>query len=139
MTMYYSFSMLAALIQEQKGWLCAFLVLVGWLDYPESTPVEKDIQGSPHMSFGAGARACSGQFVANRVIYTALVRLLNSYRVVASEEFSPTTDYVDYNATKSALVAIPKGFKVKAIPRDESALLACLERGAKRTDKHYLD
>ncbi|KAH8691524.1 putative cytochrome P450 [Talaromyces proteolyticus] len=109
-----------------------------WLEYPENIPVERSIQGLPHMSFGAGARGCSGQFVANRVIYTALARLLSSYRVVASEEFPPNTHYADYNAIKSALVAIPRDFKVKLIPRDESELLACLKSGAKRTEKHYV-
>jgi phenylacetate 2-hydroxylase len=110
-----------------------------WLEYPENIPVERDIQGLPHMSFGAGARACSGQLVANRVIYTALVRLLSSYHIVASEEFPPNTDYADYNAIKSALVAIPRDFRVKLIPRDEPELVACLEIGAKRTEKHYVD
>ncbi|KUL86905.1 hypothetical protein ZTR_05271 [Talaromyces verruculosus] len=109
-----------------------------WLEYPENIPVERNIQGLPHMSFGAGARACSGQFVANRVIYTALVRLLSSYRIVASKDFPPNTHYTDYNAIKSALVAIPRDFKVKLIPRNESELLSCLESGAKRTESHYV-
>ncbi|KUL81932.1 hypothetical protein ZTR_10351 [Talaromyces verruculosus] len=108
-----------------------------WLEHPENIPVERSIQGLPHMSFGAGARACSGQLVANRVIYTALVRLLGSYHIVASEEFPPNTHYADYNAIKSALVAIPRDFKVKLIPRDESELLACLKSGAERTRRHY--
>ncbi|EEA23273.1 hypothetical protein TMatcc_002130 [Talaromyces marneffei ATCC 18224] len=109
-----------------------------WLEYPENIPVERTIQGLPHMSFGAGARACSGQFVANRVIYTALIRLLSSYRIVASEEFPPNTHYAHYNAIKSALVAIPRDFKVKLVPRDEKELLACLDSGAKRTEQHYV-
>jgi phenylacetate 2-hydroxylase len=109
-----------------------------WLEYPENIPVGRSMQGLPHMSFGAGARACSGQLVANRVMYTALVRLLSSYRIVASEKFPPNTHYADYNAIKSALVAIPRDFKVKLIPRDESELLACLKSGAERTRGHYI-
>jgi phenylacetate 2-hydroxylase len=80
-----------------------------------------------HLSFGGGARACPGYHVAERVIYDALVRLLISYRIVASDVDPPNTDYRDYNERKSALVAVPKDFKVKLIPREPSELEKCLK------------
>ncbi|KAF3402569.1 hypothetical protein DPV78_003766 [Talaromyces pinophilus] len=86
----------------------------------------------------ARARACSGQFVANCVIYTALVCLLSSYCIVISKGFPLNTHYADYNAIKSVLVAIPRNFKVKLIPRNELELFSCLESGAKRTESHYV-
>jgi phenylacetate 2-hydroxylase len=105
---------------------------------------EKASTGIQHFSFGAGSRACSGQLIASRLLYTALVRLICSYRVIASDTQPPNTDYVDYNQFKSALVAIPRDFKVRLIPRDgiedasESGTLErCLEEARMRTEGYY--
>ncbi|RMY00531.1 hypothetical protein D0868_08958 [Hortaea werneckii] len=38
------------------------------LSQPEETPMS----GIQHFSFGAGSRACSGQLIATRLLYTAL-------------------------------------------------------------------
>jgi phenylacetate 2-hydroxylase len=63
---------------------------------------------------------------------------------VASESQPPNTDYVDYNQFKSALVAIPRDFKVKLIPRDGmeggnevGTLEECLEEARTRTEGYY--
>ena len=101
-------------------------------------PTEATVEGGlPHLSFGTGSRSCSGQFIASRLLYAALVRLLSSYRIVASDEAPPNTDYVDYNELKTALVAIPRYFKVKLIPRDTVALEQCLADAEERTKAHY--
>lgn len=108
---------------------------------PSSTvPEEKPAQGIQHFSFGAGSRACSGQFIASRLLYTALIRLLTCYKIVASETEPPNTDYVDYNQFKSALVAIPRDFKVKLIPRhDESVIKEVMAQAAERTKNYYAE
>jgi len=100
--------------------------------------------GIQHFSFGAGSRACSGQIIASRLLYTALIRIICSYRIVASETEPPNTDYVDYNQFKTALVAIPRDFKVRLIPRDgmqggemEGTMEACLEEARTRTEGYY--
>ncbi|KAH6711218.1 phenylacetate 2-hydroxylase [Leptodontidium sp. MPI-SDFR-AT-0119] len=105
---------------------------------------EKASSGLQHLSFGAGSRACSGQIIAVRLLYTALMRIICSYRIVASETEPPNTDYVDYNQFKSALVAIPRDFKVRLVPRDgmegaseEGMLDACLEKARERTADYY--
>lgn len=90
-----------------------------------------------HHSFGAGARACSGQFIASRLLYSALIRILASYKIVASKEEPPNTDYVDYNQFKTALVAIPRDFKVKLIPREPGMTEECLETTQARTKEYY--
>ncbi|KAK8232475.1 putative cytochrome P450 [Phyllosticta capitalensis] len=114
-----------------------------WLDpiTPSATLgpfTEKPIsQGPAHHSFGAGSRACSGQFIASRLLYTALIRILSSYRIVASEAEPPNTDYVDYNQFKTALVAIPRDFKVRLVPRDREQTEDCLEEAFERTKRHY--
>ncbi|KAK5408571.1 hypothetical protein LTR06_007414 [Exophiala xenobiotica] len=103
-------------------------------------PEEKPAQGIQHFSFGAGSRACSGQFIASRLLYTALIRLLTCYKIVASEDEPPNTDYVDYNQFKSALVAIPRDFKVKLIPRhDESVIKEVMADAAERTKNYYAE
>lgn len=107
-----------------------------WLD-GLSPPRELPSEGLQHHSFGAGSRACSGQFIASRLLYTALVRLISSFTIVASETEPPNTDYVDYNQFKSALVAIPRDFKVKLIPRDPEALEECLRLAEERTKNAY--
>jgi phenylacetate 2-hydroxylase len=63
---------------------------------------------------------------------------------VASESQPPNTDYVDYNQFKSALVAIPRDFKVKLVPRDGmeggselGTLEECLEEARMRTEGYY--
>lgn len=56
---------------------------------------------------------------------------------MASKEEPPNTDYVDYNLLKSALVAIPRDFKVKLIPRNPEELAACLSKAEERTKDAY--
>lgn len=103
-----------------------------------SPPEEKPSSGIQHFSFGAGSRACSGQTIASRLLYTALVRLICSFKIVASETEPPNTDYVEYNAIKTALVAIPRDFKVKLIPRDSDELNVALSTAEKRTRYAYV-
>ncbi|CZT17189.1 related to cytochrome P450 phenylacetate 2-hydroxylase [Ramularia collo-cygni] len=107
-----------------------------WLESLDP-PTEVPSEGLQHHSFGAGSRACSGQFIASRLLYTALVRLISSFKIVASETEPPNTDYVDYNQFKSALVAIPRDFKVKLIPRDTDELEGCLRAAEERTKDAY--
>jgi phenylacetate 2-hydroxylase len=90
-----------------------------WLTFSDKhVPEEIPAQGIQHFSFGAGSRACSGQHIASRLLYTALIRILSCYKIVASEVMPPNTDYVEYNAIKSALVAIPRDFRVRLVPRE---------------------
>ncbi|KAJ5810995.1 hypothetical protein N7447_010511 [Penicillium robsamsonii] len=102
-----------------------------------SPPTEATSAGLDHLSFGTGSRACSGQFIASRLLYSALVRILSSYKIVASKESPPNTDYVEYNQFKTALVAIPREFKIKLIPRDTAMTAKCLDLAEQRTSEHY--
>ncbi|ETN42601.1 uncharacterized protein HMPREF1541_01758 [Cyphellophora europaea CBS 101466] len=112
-----------------------------WLDTPseKGVPEELPAQGIQHYSFGAGSRACSGQFIASRLLYTALIRILSCYKIVASESEPPNTDYVDYNQFKSALVAIPRDFKVKLVPRDGVDIAKVLGEAEARTRGYYVE
>lgn len=66
-----------------------------------------------------------------------MIRILASYKIVASETEPPNTDYVDYNQFKTALVAIPRDFKVRLIPRDEGVTVGCLGEAEGRTKGYY--
>ncbi|KAF2832777.1 cytochrome P450 [Ophiobolus disseminans] len=109
--------------------------------FPTSTHTEKPTPSTPHLSFGAGSRSCPGATIASKLIYSALFRILSLYKIEASATEPPNTNYVDYNAIKSALVAIPRDFKVKLSPRDGSGDLArrVLEMGEERTRGFYKD
>ncbi|KAK8017420.1 hypothetical protein PG993_013746 [Apiospora rasikravindrae] len=100
-------------------------------------PIESEAVGLGHLSFGTGSRACSGQYIASRLLYAALLRILASYRIVASESSPPNTDYVDYNQFKTALVAIPREFQVKLVPREAAVTAECLDLAEERTRQHY--
>jgi phenylacetate 2-hydroxylase len=106
-----------------------------------SPPAEKATPGIQHFSFGAGSRACSGQIIAQRLLYCALLRILSCYKIVASESVPPNTDYVEYNQFKSALVAIPRDFKVKLVAREENveAIEQCLAEAKERTKDYYAE
>ena len=93
-----------------------------WLD--TSLHTEKSSSSIPHLSFGAGSRSCPGATIASKLISAALFRIISLYKIEASINESPNTDYIDYNAIKSALVAIPRDFKVKLTPRDGTGDLA---------------
>lgn len=100
---------------------------------------EKPSSGIQHFSFGAGSRACSGQLIASRLLYTALIRILTCYRIVASEAHPPNTDYVDYNQFKSALVAIPRDFSVSLVPREGVDVERLVREGEGRTGGYYAE
>ncbi|KAF1982433.1 putative cytochrome P450 [Aulographum hederae CBS 113979] len=102
-------------------------------------PTSPSYTADPHLSFGAGARACSGQLIANRLLYTALLRLLSVYKIIASDSEPPNTDYVDYNQFKSALVAIPRDFRVRLVRREEKEDVVgeVLREAAERTKGAY--
>ncbi|KAM3419599.1 hypothetical protein BST61_g2938 [Cercospora zeina] len=99
--------------------------------------VETPLVSQAHLSFGAGARACSGQLIAQRLLYAALIRILSSYQIVASKTQPPNTDYVDYNQCETALVAIPREFKVRLIPRDKPVMEDLLRAAYERTQDHH--
>lgn len=112
-----------------------------WLTSPvdSSSPYTSTPHANPpHLSFGAGSRSCPGALIATKLIYCALFRLLSLYRIEASATHPPNTDYIDYNAIKSALVAIPRDFAVRLRPRSgEDIVSAVLREGEQRTAEFY--
>jgi phenylacetate 2-hydroxylase len=58
---------------------------------------------------------------------------------VASKDQPPNTDYVHYNQFLSALVAIPKDFKVKLVPREGVDIAKLLGEAEERTRGYYTE
>lgn len=110
-----------------------------WLSRTATSWTENPISGPAHLSFGAGSRSCPGAIIASKLIYSALFRLLSLYRIEASPDAPPNTDYVDYNEIKSALVAIPRDFRIKLVLRDGVGSLAeeVVREGEERTLGFY--
>jgi phenylacetate 2-hydroxylase len=71
---------------------------------------------------------CAGHLIATRLCYALLVRFILAFEVVASDTNPPVTDYVEYNALKTALVAIPRDFNVKLKMRDEAWLAVLMQQ-----------
>jgi phenylacetate 2-hydroxylase len=83
-----------------------------WLNSPSKG------SSTVHFGFGAGSRMCAGHLIATRLCYSLVLRFVLSFEVVASESHPPNTDYIEYNAIKTALVAIPRDFNVRLKVRD---------------------
>jgi 3-hydroxyphenylacetate 6-hydroxylase len=71
-------------------------------------------------SYGLGYRMCAGSLLANRELYLIFLRMLNSFKIVKHDEVDchPVTG----NSDPTSLVAVPRRYKVKFIPRNEKAL-----------------
>ncbi|KAI2840725.1 hypothetical protein CBS147320_10942 [Aspergillus niger] len=87
-----------------------------WLEQPDA----------PLFTYGMGYRMCAGSLLANRELYLVFMRTLNGFRIEPLGE----TDWhpVRGNSDPTSLVAIPKKYKVRFVPRDEKALAKALGR-----------
>lgn len=72
----------------------------------------------PHFAFGAGSRVCPAMQISNRILYALIIRLIVSFKFVASKEMPPVDHPVEYNLAAGSLVARPKPYKAYCIPRE---------------------
>lgn len=81
-----------------------------WFEQPDA----------PMFTYGMGYRMCAGSLLANRELYLAFMRTLSSFRIDPHDD----ADWhpVSGNSDPTSLVAIPKKYKVKFVPRNEKAL-----------------
>lgn len=77
-------------------------------------------------TYGMGYRMCAGSLLANRELYLVFMRTLNSFRIDPHDdaEWHP----VRGNSDPTSLVAIPKKYKVRFVPRNEEVLRMALAR-----------
>lgn len=75
-------------------------------------------------TYGMGYRMCAGSLLANRELYLAFMRTLSCFRIDPYDD----ADWhpVRGNSDPTSLVAIPKKYRVKFVPRNEKALAEAL-------------
>ncbi|KAK4977345.1 hypothetical protein LTR28_007356 [Elasticomyces elasticus] len=93
-----------------------------WAD-PEVFRPERFLEKSdaPMFTYGIG-RMCVGSILPNRELYLIFIRLLNSFRIEKSDEVG--IHPVGGNADLTSLVAMPKRYRVRFVPRREKILRA---------------
>ncbi|KAJ0415530.1 cytochrome P450 [Aspergillus carlsbadensis] len=97
-----------------------------WADPEEFRPERWFEQpDAPMFTYGMGYRMCAGSLLANRELYLVFIRTLNSFRVEPTEE---TVEWhpVKGNSDPTSLVAIPKKYKVRFVPKNEAVLVKAL-------------
>jgi 3-hydroxyphenylacetate 6-hydroxylase len=90
-----------------------------WLEQPDA----------PMFTYGLGYRMCAGSLLANREMYLIWMRTLNAFRIVKVDDVDvhPVSGIED----QTQLVAVPRRYRVRVVPRDEGALRRALGEGEK--------
>ncbi|TPX12794.1 uncharacterized protein E0L32_006674 [Thyridium curvatum] len=86
-----------------------------WLEQPDA----------PFFAYGIGYRMCAGSLLANRELYLLFMRLINSFRIERYDDIDCHPVYG--NADPTSLVAMPKRYKARFIPRNDPILRNELE------------
>lgn len=81
---------------------------------------------APLFTYGLGYRMCAGSILANRELYLIFMRLLNAFELEQADDVD--VHPVRGNLDPTSLVAMPRKYKVKFVPRSEKDLLAALEK-----------
>lgn len=71
----------------------------------------------PHYAYGAGSRICPAWQISNRILYALIIRLIVSFKFVASKDMPPEID-PKYNEAPGHLVAKLRSYKAFCIPRE---------------------
>lgn len=72
-----------------------------------------------------GYRMCAGSLLANRELYLIYMRMMNSFKIVEHDVFE--SDPIKGNADPTSLVALPRRYRAKFVPRNADALCKALE------------
>ncbi|CAF0983837.1 unnamed protein product [Adineta ricciae] len=97
-----------------------------------------DVDGTPHYAYGAGTRMCIGAHLANRELYTFLVRLIIGFRILGplNKEDAAILDGMEINARPTGLVVQPKMFKCRFEPRNLEDLKRWIDGSKQRAEHH---
>ncbi|KAF7551226.1 hypothetical protein G7Z17_g5154 [Cylindrodendrum hubeiense] len=108
-----------------NAWACNMDPAV-WSD-PENFRPERWFEqpDAPLFTYGVGYRMCAGSLLANRELYLIYMRLLNSFRVEKYDDVN--VHPVHGNADPTSLVALPKRYRAKFVPRDLKSLKKALD------------
>ncbi|PWY64710.1 cytochrome P450 phenylacetate hydroxylase [Aspergillus heteromorphus CBS 117.55] len=107
-----------------NAWACNMDPEV-WSD-PEDFRPERWFEqpDAPFFTYGMGYRMCAGSLLANRELYIIFMRTLSTFHIepLCEADWHPLRSNLD----PTSLVAIPRKYKVRFIPRDEKSLLRAL-------------
>ncbi|PLB34570.1 cytochrome P450 [Aspergillus candidus] len=107
-----------------NSWACNMDPEV-WTDPEEFRPERWFEQpDAPMFTYGMGYRMCAGSLLANRELYLVFMRTLNSFKIEPHDQ--PDWHPIEGNSDPTSLVAIPKKYKVRFVPRNEMALTKAL-------------
>lgn len=107
-----------------NSWACNMDPEV-WNDPEEFRPERWFEQpDAPMLTYGIGYRMCAGSLLANRELYLVFMRTLNSFHIEPHDD----VDWhpINGNSDPTSLVAIPKKYKVRFVPKNEQALTRAL-------------
>ncbi|KAF7115607.1 hypothetical protein CNMCM5793_002701 [Aspergillus hiratsukae] len=107
-----------------NAWACNMDPEV-WSDPEEFRPERWFEQpDAPMLTYGIGYRMCAGSLLANRELYLVFMRTLNSFYIEPHDD----VDWhpINGNSDPASLVAIPKKYKVRFVPKNEQALRQAL-------------
>lgn len=96
---------------------------------------ESATEGTPHYGYGAGSRMCPGTHLANRELYTAMLRLIVGFHILPGKNphERPVLDALGANAIPNSQTLDPKPFKCGFKARDPEALERWIRRSEERT------
>jgi len=83
-----------------------------WLENPDA----------PLFTYGLGYRMCAGSLLANRELYLLFLRMLNAFKLEEVDGEELEVDPIKGNLDPTSLVAMPRPYRVKFVPRDEERL-----------------
>ncbi|KAJ8112762.1 hypothetical protein OPT61_g4948 [Boeremia exigua] len=79
-----------------------------------------DYQNRDHYTYGAGRRICAGIHLAERIQWRMIARLLWAFRIAPPvDEVTGEEVKIDTEAYEEKLIAGPKPFRVRFVPRSE--------------------
>lgn len=107
-----------------NAWACNMDPKI-WPDAPIFRP-ERWLQNpdAPLFTYGLGYRMCAGSLLANRELYLAFLRMLNSFEILPDSEVD--VDPVTGSADPTSLVTMCRPYRVLFRPRNEGALREAL-------------
>ncbi|EXJ55982.1 3-hydroxyphenylacetate 6-hydroxylase [Cladophialophora yegresii CBS 114405] len=97
-----------------------------WLEHPDA----------PLFTYGLGYRMCAGSLLANREMYTIYLRLLSAFELMdvqAEDGKEMETHPVKGVEDQTQLVSVPRRYRLRVVPRDETGLRKAL---AEYDEKH---
>lgn len=102
---------------------------------PERYLNDQKASGMPHYGYGAGSRMCAGSHLANREMYTAVLRMITAWEIVPAKDKKdwPILDALECNSIPTSLTTEPKRFKIGLKPRNRESLKRWIQESEERT------